>query len=106
MKIDDLDRKMRAFEAALDPCLLPGVFIVARLDGRSFTRLTKGTHPFEAPFDRRFHDYMLQTAEHLMVGSGLGVTYAFTQSDEMSLLCGPEEGGFGRRLRKLLSVLA
>jgi tRNA(His) 5'-end guanylyltransferase len=106
MKIDELDGRMRAFETALDPCVLPGVFMVARLDGRNFTRLTKEAHPFEVPFDRRFHDHMRQTAEHLMVGSGLGVAYAFTQSDEISLLCDPAEKGFGRRLRKLLSVLA
>ena len=106
MRIDDLDDRMRAFETALDPCVLPGVFMVARLDGRNFTRLTKEVHPFETPFDRRFHDLMLQTAEHLMVGCGLKVAYAFTQSDEISLLFGPDEGGFGRKLRKLLSVLS
>jgi tRNA(His) guanylyltransferase len=106
MRLDDLDDRMRAFETALDPCVLPGVSMVARLDGRNFTRLTKEVHPFEAPFDRRFHDHMLQTAEHLMAGCGLNVAYAFTQSDEISLLCGPEENGFGRKLRKLLSVLS
>ena len=106
MRIDDLDDRMRAFETALDPCVLPGVYMVARLDGRNFTRLTKEVHPFEAPFDRRFHDYMLQTAEHLMGGCGFNVAYAFTQSDEISVLFGPEENGFGRRLRKLLSVLS
>jgi tRNA(His) guanylyltransferase len=106
MRIDDLGDRMRAFETALDPSVLPGVLMVARLDGRNFTRLTKETHPFEAPFDRRFHDYMLQTAEHLMGDCGLKVVYAFTQSDEISLLFGPGEDGFGRRLRKLLSVLS
>ena len=106
MRIDDLDSRMRAFETALDPCVLPGVFLVARLDGRNFTRLTKEVHPFEKPFDRRFHDYMRQTAEHLMVSGGLKVAYSFTQSDEISLLFGPDEGGFGRKLRKLLSVLS
>src|SRR5437764_1337201 len=93
MKIDDLDDRMRASETALDPCVLPGVSMVARLDGRNFTRLTKEVHRFEAPFDRRFHDYMLQTAEHLMRGCGLNVAYAFSQSDEISLLFGPEENG-------------
>jgi tRNA(His) 5'-end guanylyltransferase len=106
MRSDDLENRMRAFETALDPSLLPGVSMVARLDGRNFTRLTKEVHPFEVPFDRRFHDIMLQTAEHLMVGSGLGVAYAFTQSDEISLLFGPGEDGFGRKLRKLRSVLS
>src|SRR5271166_2089563 len=106
MRTDDLDGRMRAFETALDPCVLPGVFMVARLDGRNFTRLTKELHPFEAPFDRRFHDHMRQTAEHLMVGGGLKVAYSFTQSDEISLLFGPDDDGFGRKLRKLLSILS
>jgi tRNA(His) 5'-end guanylyltransferase len=106
MKTDELEGRMRAFEAALDPCVLPGVWMVARLDGRGFTRLTKEVHPFEAPFDRRFHDHMIETAEGLMDGSGLRSAYAYTQSDEISLLFGPDEAGFGRRLRKLLSVLS
>ena len=49
---------------------------------------------------------MLKTAEHLMTTSGLGVDYAFTQSDEISLLFGRDLDGFGRKLRKLLSILA
>ena len=106
MRTDELEGRMRAFETALDPCVLPGVWIVARLDGRGFTRLTKEVHPFEAPFDRRFHDHMVQTAEGLMEGCGLKAAYVHTQSDEISLLFGQDEGGFGRRLRKLLSVLS
>ena len=106
MKIDDLDGRMRAFEVVLDPTVLPGVFMIARLDGRGFTRLTKELHPFETPFDRRFHEFMLKTAEHLMTTSGLGVDYAFAQSDEISLLFGRDSDGFGRKLRKLLSILA
>lgn len=106
MRTDELEGRMRAFEAAMDPCVLPGVFMVARLDGRNFTRLTKEVHQFEAPFDWRFHDLMVQTVEHLMSGCGLGVAYGYTQSDEISLLLGPGEDAFGRRLRKLLSVLS
>lgn len=106
MKIDELDGRMRVFESVLDHTVLPGVFMVARLDGRNFTRLTKELHPFEAPFDRRFHDSMLTTAEHLMSGCGVKVAYAYTQSDEINLLFGPEEDGFGRKLRKLLSILS
>ena len=82
MRIDDLDDRMRAFETALDPCVLPGVFLVARLDGRNFTRLTKDVHQFEAPFDVRFRDLMLATAEHLITGCGFNVVYGYTQSDK------------------------
>jgi tRNA(His) 5'-end guanylyltransferase len=106
MRIDDLDERMRGFESALDPGVLPGVYMVARLDGRNFTRLTKEVHSFETPFDLRFHELMLQTAEHLMSTGGFEVIYGFTQSDEISLLFGRDENSFGRKLRKLLSVLA
>ena len=41
MKFDDLDAKMRVFEQSLDQIIPPGNFIVARIDGRSFTRLQR-----------------------------------------------------------------
>lgn len=31
--------------------------MVARIDGRGFTRLTKEVHKFDAPYDERFRDY-------------------------------------------------
>lgn len=105
MKFDDLDRKMREFETAADYCVLPGMFMVARLDGRSFTRLTKEICRFEAPFDERFRDLMVATAESLMT-CGFHVVYAYTESDEVSLLFGRDEMQFGRKLRKYDSTLA
>ena len=105
MKFDELDARMRVFETAHDQCALPGLFLVARLDGRSFTRLTKDVHSFESPYDERFRDMMLDTAEHLM-NCGFNVTYGYTQSDEISLLLARNEDSFGRKLRKLNSVLA
>jgi tRNA(His) guanylyltransferase len=55
--------------------------VTPRLDGRSFTRLTKEVHPFEAPFDARFCDLMLGAAEHLMTVCGFSVVYGYPQSD-------------------------
>ena len=106
MKFDDLDQRMRVFETAHDLCVLPGLYMVARLDGRSFTRLTKEVHRFEAPFDPRFRDLMIETAEHLMSGCGFNMAYGFTESEEISLLFGLEENSFGRKIRKLISILA
>lgn len=106
MKFDDLDAQMRVYETAHDLCVLPGIYMVARLDGRSFTRLTKEVHQFEAPYDVRFRDYMLQTAEHLMNNSGFNFTYGYTQSDEISLLFHLAENSFHRKLRKLQSILS
>ncbi|MGL5805536.1 MAG: tRNA(His) guanylyltransferase Thg1 family protein, partial [Xenococcaceae cyanobacterium] len=57
------------------------------------------------PYDEKFRDYMLTTVEHLMT-CGVKVIYGYTQSDEISLLFAKEENTFGRKLRKLNSVLA
>ncbi len=105
MKFDDLDRKMRLFETAHDHCVLPGIQMVARLDGRGFTRLTKEVHPFDVPFDARFRNHMAATVEYLMT-SGFRVVYGYTQSDEISLLFHRDEESFNRKLRKFNSVLA
>ena len=105
MKFDDLDARMRLFETALDQSIVPGIYMVARLDGRGFTRLTKETLDLDAPFDERFRDAMGDTVEHLM-DTGFRVLYGYTQSDEISLLFKRDEDSFGRKLRKLNSVLA
>lgn len=105
MKFDDLDRKMRRYETAHDTCVLPDMYMVARIDGRSFTKLTKEVHPFEAPFDERFRDYMVETLKHLMT-CGFNIIYGYTESDEMSLLFHYNETLFSRKLRKYNSILA
>lgn len=105
MKFEQLDRRMRVYETAHDHCVLPGVHMVARIDGRSFSHLTRVAHAFEAPYDPRFRDAMVKTLVHLM-GCGFSVVYGYTQSDEMSLLFRRDESAFGRKLRKYLSVLA
>lgn len=105
MNFDEFDRKMRVFETASDQCVLPEIYMVARLDGRSFTRLTREVARFDAPFDERFRDLMTETARSLMT-CGFRVRYAYTQSDEISLLLDRDEALFGRKLRKLNSTLA
>ncbi|MCU0238591.1 MAG: hypothetical protein MUC29_04045 [Pyrinomonadaceae bacterium] len=105
MKFDELDAKMRVFETAHDICVLPKIFMVARLDGRSFTRLTKEVHQFEAPFDVKMRDIMVETTKHLM-SCGFDIVFGYTQSDEISLLLSPEINTFDRKLRKFNSVLA
>jgi tRNA(His) 5'-end guanylyltransferase len=102
---DELDQKMRVFETAHDHCVLPGLFMVARLDGRSFTRLAKEVHKFATPFDERLRDYMVNTTQHLMQ-CGFRVLYGYTQSDEISLLFHPTEDAFQRKVRKYDSILA
>ena len=105
MKFDELDETMRVFETAHDYCVLPGLYMVARIDGRNFTRLTKETVEFEAPFDIRMRDYMVETTAHLM-NCGFRVVYGYTQSDEISLLFHPQITTFDRKVRKYNSILA
>lgn len=105
MKFDDLDKAMRVYETTHDHCVLPGIYMVARIDGRSFTRLTKEIAGFEAPFDIRFRDLMMETTKHLM-NCGFKVIYGYTESDEISLLFDPQIDVFGRKLRKYNSILA
>ena len=105
MKFDELEKRMRIFETVHDHCVLPGLFMVARIDGRNFTRLAREIHHFDAPFDVRMRDYMVETTSYLLQ-SGFRVMYGYTQSDEISLLFHPSDESFGRKLRKLNSILA
>lgn len=105
MNFDEFDKKMRVYEQSIDQVILPDMYLVARLDGRGFTRLTKDICKFEAPFDVRFRDLMVNTTKELM-DCGFRVIYAYTESDEISLLFAPEEDAFGRKARKFNSTLA
>lgn len=105
MKFDDFDREMRVYEESLDQYILPDVYLVARLDGRSFTRLTKEVCGFEAPFDVRFRDLMTDTVKALM-NAGFRIVYGYTESDEISLLFHPDDNTFGRKERKINTTLA
>jgi tRNA(His) 5'-end guanylyltransferase len=105
MKFDELETKLRAFEKARDPSALPGLFLVARIDGRSFTRFTGEVMAFGKPYDERFRDCMVATVHHLMQ-CGFRVEYGYTQSDEISLFFHLGEDAFGRNIRKWTSILA
>lgn len=105
MDFDTLDKQMRSFELSLDRNMLEGIYIVARLDGHCFTRLTKKEWNLEKPFDIRFYKAMVETLRHLM-DCGFRIIYGYTQSDEISLLFHLDDHTFGRKERKLISILA
>jgi len=105
MRFDDFDKEMRVYEESLDQFILPDMYIVTRLDGRSFTRLTKEVCKFEAPFDVKFRDLMVETVKSVM-GCGFRIVYGYTESDEISLLFHAEESSFGRKVRKINTTLA
>ena len=59
---------------------------------------------FEAPYDVRFRDYMVETITSNEVR--FQVKFAYSQSDEINLLFDINETAFSRKLRKFNSVLA
>lgn len=102
MKPDDLESRMREREYFHRLRLPPGSFAVVRVDGRGFSRLTKTR--FEKPMDARFHELMVTTAASLL--TGLQALYAYTESDEISVLLPRDWALFDRELEKLVSLSA
>lgn len=72
------------------------------MDGRSFTKFTESG--FDKPFDERFSQHMVAATEALM--SDLGARYAFTESDEISVLLPPQWDLFDRSVEKIVSIAA
>ena len=102
MKPSDFEAQMRALECFHSIRLLPGAWSVLRLDGRGFTRFTG--QRFEKPFDLKFHELMVHTTRTLF--EELQAIYAYTESDEISLLFRPEWDLFDRELEKAVSISA
>jgi tRNA(His) 5'-end guanylyltransferase len=102
MNPDEFEGRMRQLEVFHSLRLPLGAWVILRLDGRGFSRFTETR--FEKPFDRRFHDGMVQTAQAVLVDfQGL---YAYTESDEISVLFPRAWDLFDRELEKLLSLSA
>lgn len=78
--------------------------VVVRIDGRSFSRFTRG---FKRPFDDRMSFAMIGTTAALVEKTHAVVGY--TQSDEITLVFVAEPGSdmlFSGKVQKLTSVLA
>lgn len=94
---------MRALEWFHSLRCLPGTWVVLRLDGRGFTKFTE-REGFEKPFDLRFQELMRQTTQAVL--QEMQAIYAFTESDEISLLFRPEWDLYDREVEKLVSISA
>lgn len=106
MDFSDLDKKMRTYEEAHDHCVLPGLWMIVRVDGRSFTKLTKIDMELDIPFAADFRDWMVAAATHVIENSGFRILYAHTHSDEASFLIHKDDVTFGRKLRKINTTFA
>lgn len=108
MKFESLSDKCNYYRSLADDSLLPGTYMLAMLDGRSFSKMVKKR--FKLPFDDDFIRIMNKTAQTL-AEKVQGVKIGFVQSDEISLLLTDfDQPGmdsfFGYRKCKLLSILA
>lgn len=104
--LGDLMKKYEMSEAGRT--LMPGLPVVARLDGKNFSNFTKG---LAKPFDPRFVEAMDEVCRDLFAEFQPDAVY--TQSDEITMAWrGSDEEGsgvqlpFGGRVQKLVSVLA
>lgn len=102
MDSDSFDAKMREGEYFHNLRILPGAWVVIRVDGRGFSKFTESR--FEKPFDFKFHEMMAKTTEVLL--QEVQGIYAYTESDEISILCAPNWDFFDRSLEKIVSTSA
>ncbi len=103
---DEFGNRMKMYEKLGSRKLMPYLPIVARLDGRSFHRFTKG---LKMPYDELFRRVMIETTKFLVEETNANIGY--TQSDEISLSWyrpdyRKEIIFFGARVEKLTSILA
>lgn len=99
---------MKSYEhAEAGRALMPGLPVLARLDGKNFSKFTKG---LGKPFDASFIEAMDEVCKDLL--GEFNPALAYVQSDEITLAwtpLDPEAAGemiFGGRVQKLVSVLA
>lgn len=100
-----LGDRMKSYEGVSQSHLLPGLPIVARIDGRAFHSFTRF---MKRPYDKDMSDSMVQTTVNLVKETGAILGY--TQSDEISLLFyyanQKSQTFFNGRRDKMVSVLA
>lgn len=97
------EKKMRRGEMYHNMRVLDGSFIVIRLDGRGFSKLTKKMG-FRKPFDLGFARLMAEAME--ATAREMGALYAYTESDEISILLPRHADFFDREVEKLVSLSA
>lgn len=102
MKPEELETRMRALEVFRALRIHPNAWTIIRLDGRGFTRFT--AHRFTKPFDEGLRDIMIEAASAIL--RDFQGVYAYTYSDELSIVFAPEWEIFSGRAEKLVSVSA
>jgi tRNA(His) 5'-end guanylyltransferase len=103
---DSLGDRMKAYEN--QTCgikMLPRIPVIARLDGKGFSKFTKG---LKRPYDERLSRLMIETTKYLVKEANANCGY--TQSDEITLMWYTDKIDssiyFDGRLFKMISDLA
>jgi tRNA(His) 5'-end guanylyltransferase len=105
-KSDPLGDRVKELESASAKIMLnDDLPLCVRLDGKAFHTFTKG---LKRPYDKRLSDAMISTMNYLVEKTDAKLGY--TQSDEITLVyfktANHQQGYFGSRMQKLVSVLA
>lgn len=104
-RLDALGDRMKSYERIeTSQTFRPNSILNVRLDGRSFSKFTKG---LQRPFDVRMSDLMIETTKSLV--NEFNCTIGYTQSDEITLIIkNPYESPciFQGKKQKLLSTMA
>lgn len=100
----NLESRMRAFENNVGATIPDGNYVVVRIDGKGFSKLTR--QKFNKPYDERFQDIMVEVTKFVMEKSGFKINYAYTQSDEISFLFSVNEKTYNKKVRKINSLMA
>jgi tRNA(His) guanylyltransferase len=95
---------VRAFEEATNAILLPDCFVVVRVDGQSFRRLSRAAG-FQKPNDKHCCDLMVRAAQSVMKRFSPDVGLAYGQSDEFSFVFRRKSNCFNRRINKFVSLV-
>ncbi len=108
MYFKTLKEKCEYYRSLTDYKLIPNSYVLAMVDGHCFSKMIK--NKFQKPFDDTFIMMMNETAKYLCE-QVQGVKFAYTQSDEISLLITdfdtPQtDSYFSFRLCKMQSLIA
>jgi tRNA(His) 5'-end guanylyltransferase len=103
---DEFGDRMKMYEMAeAGRMFMPLLPIIVRLDGKNFSRWTKG---LKRPYDERMVSLMTEVTKHLVEQTNALIGY--TQSDEISLILHSDDIKsqvfFNGRIQKLTSVIA
>lgn len=107
MSFETLGSRMKKYEECSDYSLIQRTPIIIRIDGRSFSKLTKNLpKPFCQNLQHIFHNTMLYCAPEIQ-----GLVIAYHQSDEITFILRNDQAldtqpWFDNRINKITSITA